>query len=206
MSTFRYCAVIKFLTLKGMQTKDIYDPVARMYRETAPSYATVKRWTSEFGRWQQSLKDEHHRDRPVDTVHDKNIKAAEDCVMAGRRVSIHQIALTTGISKTSVKWILHKYLDMIKVCARWVARMLTDEMKQNRRAISADNLRLMENNEEEFYRYTVTGDEARLHQYNPENKWDSMQWNHLGSPTPRKFKVMASPSKIMCTIDADMFC
>ena len=121
-----------------MQTKDIYDRVARVHGESqsAPSYATVKRWTSEFRRGWQSLEDEHRSGRPVDTVHDRNIKAVKDCVMANRRVSIHQIALITGVSETSMKRILHKFLDMSKVCARWVLRMLTDEMRQNRRAIS----------------------------------------------------------------------
>ena len=78
--------------------------------------------------------------------------------------------------------------------------MLIDKMRQNRRAISADNLRLTEDNEEEFYKRIVTGDETWLNYYDPENKRDSMQWKHLGSPTPRKFKVTASADKIMCTI------
>ena len=51
---------------------------------------------------------------------------------------------------------------MTKVCARWVPRMQTDEMRQSRRAISADNLRLMEDNEEEFYKCIVTGDKTSI--------------------------------------------
>ena len=47
--------------------------------------------------------------------------------------------------------------------------------------------------------------ETWLHLYNPENKRDSMQWKHLSSPTPRKFKVTVAADKIMCSIfwDAD---
>ena len=59
MSKFRYFAMIEFLTLKGMQTKDIYDRVARVYGESAPLYATIKRWAGEFLRGRQSLEDEH---------------------------------------------------------------------------------------------------------------------------------------------------
>ncbi len=121
---------------------------------------------------------------------------------ANRRVSIHPIALTAGVSKTSVKRILHKCSDVTKVCTRWVPRMLTDEMRQNQCSISADNLRLMEENEEGFYKLIVNWNEMWLHHYDPENKRDSMQWKHLDFPTPFKFKVTASVSKIMCTIDS----
>ena len=143
-----------------MQTKEIYDRVAGVYEEFAPSYATVKCLAGEFRRERQSLEDEHRSGRPVDIVHDRNIKAVDDCVMANRRFSVHQIALTTGVSETFVKRILHECLDMTKVCARWVPRMLTDKMRQNWRAISADNLRLIEDNEEEFYKRIMTGDET----------------------------------------------
>ena len=42
MRKFCYCAVIEFLILEDMLTKDIYDRVARVYGEFAPSYVTVK--------------------------------------------------------------------------------------------------------------------------------------------------------------------
>ena len=166
--------IIEFLTLEGVQTIDIYDRAARVYGESAPSYATVKRWAGEFRKGRQSLEGENRSGRPVDTVLNRNIKVVEDCMMANWRVSVRQIALTIRISETSVKHILHECLDMTKVCVQWVLRMLTDEMRQNWRAISADNLRLMEDNEKEFYKRIVTGDKMWLHLYDSDNKRDSM--------------------------------
>ncbi len=122
--------------------------------------------------------------------------------MTNRRVSVHHIAATTGISKTSVKRILHDSWTRPR-CTRmlgWVPRMLTNEMSKKPIEDFGDNLRLIEKNEEKFYRRIVTRDETWFHHYNPESKKDSMQWKHIGLPTPHKFKVMTSASKIMCTI------
>ena len=44
------------------------------------------------------------------------------------RLSVKDIASCTGISEGSVQTIL-KHLDLIKVCARWVPHLLTEEQK-----------------------------------------------------------------------------
>ena len=89
---------------------------------------------------------------------------------------------------------------MSKVCARWVPRLLTDEMKQNRLATSIENLRMIKEDYELFLSRIITGDETWLHHYDPESKQESMQWKHPSSPTPLKCKVQSSAGKIMATI------
>jgi len=39
-----------------------------------------------------------------------------------------------------------------------------------------------------FLRLIVTGDEMRIHHYDPERKCQSVKWEHLTSPVRRKFK------------------
>ena len=46
----------------------------------------------------------------------------------------------------------------------------------------------------------VTGDESWAHYYEPETKRQSMQWHHLGSPSPKKFKLAPSAGKVMITV------
>ena len=46
----------------------------------------------------------------------------------------------------------------------------------------------------------VTGDESWAHHYEPETKRQSMQWHHLGSPSPKKFKLAPSAGKVMITV------
>jgi histone-lysine N-methyltransferase SETMAR len=48
-------------------------------------------------------------------------------VLDDRRMKVHEIAETIGISKKHVRCILHEELDMKKLCARWVPHLLTDQ-------------------------------------------------------------------------------
>jgi hypothetical protein len=50
-------------------------------------------------------------------------------VLDYRRVKVREIAETRGISKERVVYILHKELDMKKLCARWVPTRSTKEKK-----------------------------------------------------------------------------
>jgi hypothetical protein len=47
-------------------------------------------------------------------------------------MKMREIVETIGISKESVGYILHKELDMKKLRARWVPRLLTADQKRTR--------------------------------------------------------------------------
>ena len=53
-------------------------------------------------------------------------------------------------------------------------------------------------------RMMTTGDETWVHHYQLETKQASRQWKHKESPTPTKFKVVPSASKVMATVFWDM--
>ena len=53
-------------------------------------------------------------------------------------------------------------------------------------------------------RSIVTGDESWVHHYDPECKAQSMEYRHKTSPSPRKFKVVASARKVLFTVFWDM--
>jgi hypothetical protein len=50
-------------------------------------------------------------------------------VLADLWMKVHKTAETTDISKQCVGYILHEELDMKKLCARWVPRLLTADQK-----------------------------------------------------------------------------
>jgi len=43
-------------------------------------------------------------------------------------------------------------------------------------------------------------DQTWLYHYDPETKQQSMEWNHSGSPQPKKFRVQKSAGKILVSI------
>ncbi|GFR95606.1 histone-lysine N-methyltransferase SETMAR [Elysia marginata] len=78
--------------------------------------------------------------------------------------------------------------------------MLTDKMKMQRKATCAEPLRHYKEEGKEFIQRIVTGDESWVHHYVPESKRQSMEFRHKSSPSPRKFKIVASARKVMLTV------
>ena len=52
-----YCAVIRYLYLKGKADKEIHGELADVYGSSAPPYAQVKFWVGGFKRGRMSLED-----------------------------------------------------------------------------------------------------------------------------------------------------
>lgn len=193
-------AVIKYLCLKKMSSKDIHSDLVETLGDSAPPYSTVARWAKEFKLGRTSTEDEHREGRPSTSLTEDNVKKVEDVVLADRRVTIRHVAEVTGISYGSVQRILANELHMKKVSARWVPRMLTDEQKKNRVDISRVNLEKFQADQENFLFRFVTMDETWIHHFDPETKQQSMTWKRASSPTPKKFKVSSSAGKVMASV------
>jgi len=66
------------------------------------------------------------------------------------RMEVRKTAETIGISKERVGYILHEELDMKKLCARWVPRLLTADQKRTRVKISEQCLEHFNKNKTDF--------------------------------------------------------
>ena len=51
-----------------------------------------------------------------------------------------------------------------------------------------------------FLERMVTGDETWIHHYDPESKYQSMEWKHTHSPAKKKFKTHPTAGKLMLTV------
>jgi len=87
-----------------------------------------------------------------------------------------------------------------KICARWVPHLLTEDHKVQRKAITSEMLQRYRDDGDDFLLSIVTGDESWFHHFDPETKWQSMEWHHLDSPTKKKPKTMPLAKKIMGTV------
>ncbi|GBP29545.1 Histone-lysine N-methyltransferase SETMAR [Eumeta japonica] len=123
----------------------------------------------------------------------------EKLVLADRRIKLWQIAEDLQISKERVGEIIHELMNMRKISARWVPKMLTPFDKQRRLQTSKDFLELVGDNIDEICDRIVSMDETWVRQYDPESKQESMQWTKKGERPPKKFKVQKSASKLMAT-------
>ena len=76
--------------------------------------------------------DAEHSGCPVEVTTPEIIDKIHDMVMDDRRVKVREIASAVGISNERVHNILHQHLDMTKLFARWVPRLLMLDQKLNR--------------------------------------------------------------------------
>jgi len=84
-----------------------------------------------------------------------------------------------------------------KVCARWVLRLLTEDHKGQRKAMTSELLQRYQHEGDEFLLRIVIGDESWFHHFEPETKRQSMEWSHLLSPSKKKAKTVPSAAKVM---------
>ena len=188
--------VIQYLHKKGFTPKDIHNEMVATLRKDAPSYATVKRWVAEFKRGRQSLEDDPRPGRPVTVATPEMLNKVHDIVMTDRRVTERYIASTVGISQERVHSILTEDLEMRKISAHWVPRLLTVDQKHTRCKLSRANLNLFEEDPANFLKRFVTMDETWVHHFTQEAKQQSKQWKHSGSPPPKKAKTVPSAGKV----------
>ncbi|GBP26468.1 Histone-lysine N-methyltransferase SETMAR [Eumeta japonica] len=176
LSNIEHRAVIKYFVKKGKTSKDIFEDMVSVLQETAPSYTMVEKWARLFQQGRVSCEDDPRPGHPV------------------------TIAEELQISKERVGEIIHELMNMRKISARWVPKMLTPFDKQRRLQTSKDFLELVGDNIDEICDRIVTVDETWVRQYDPESKQESMQWTKKGERPPKKFKVQKSASKLMATI------
>ena len=197
MDKVAHRAVIHYLGLKGLTPKKVHEDMVATLGEDAPSYSTVKKWAAEFKRGRDSLEDDPRPGRLVTVTTQETIDKIHDMILEDRRRTQRYIATQLGISQEHVHAVIHNELQMTKVSARWVPKLLGPDQKRIRHNMSRDNLVIFEKNPEKFLQQFVTVDETWIHHFQPETKEQSKQWKHPGSPSPRKAKLVMSAGKVM---------
>jgi hypothetical protein len=76
-------------------------------------------------------------------------------------------------------------LNYRNICARWVPRQLIEPMREHRKTVAEELLN-------QYRLEGETGDKSWVHHNDPENKRQSMEYHHPGSPSLKKFKTVPS--------------
>jgi hypothetical protein len=86
-----------------------------------------------------------------------------------RKVKLIGITETLKMSKEHYGHIVHEYLDMRKLCANWVPRLLTIDKNQQRVDDSEQCLAIFNSNKNEFFRQYIKMDVTWLLHNTPES-------------------------------------
>ena len=96
----------------------------------------------------------------------------EQLVDEDRHRTTRKLAEDVGISRERIGHILHKELQMRKLCKKWIPHVLTEENRQKRIEVSKQLLRILEGG----FRNIVTGDETWIHFYTTSSKEANKVW------------------------------
>lgn len=120
MENIEHRAVIKFFVLDGLTPTEIHSKLLKVYKNSSPSFSTVKKWAALFKSGRTSLEDDPREGRPKTATTPQMIQKVHEMVFDDLRVKVRELAETIGISKERIGNILHDELHMKKLCARWV--------------------------------------------------------------------------------------
>jgi len=195
MDKIEYRAVIKFFVKEGLTPNEIHKSLWGLF-----SFVTIMKWAAEFKRGRTSLEDDPREGRPKSATPPEIIEQVHDMVLHDRQMKVREISETIGISKERVGYILHDELDIKKLCARWVQRLLTADQKRTRTKTSEQCLERFNKNKTDFVRRFITMDETWIHRYTPESKQQSKQWAEAGCSAPKKTRSVPSAGKVMASV------
>ena len=125
------CSYIICRIRLNIDSKQIFNELCGIYGPETISMRTIFRWVKAFKAGKFSVEDDTVQEG-LNPVTKANIAAVKIMVEQNVRLSVKDIASCTGISEGSVQTNLKKRLDLIKVCARWVPHLLTEEQKTQR--------------------------------------------------------------------------
>jgi transposase len=60
MDKIEYRAVIKLFVKEGLTPNEIHSKFINVYRDSFPSFSTIKKWAAKFKRGRTSLEDDPH--------------------------------------------------------------------------------------------------------------------------------------------------
>ncbi|GFS72983.1 histone-lysine N-methyltransferase SETMAR [Nephila pilipes] len=166
------------------------------------SRSRVFEWFARFRDGREVTDDDEKCGRPRSSRTDENVERVQALVRSDRRMTIEMIAESLNMSVGSVFTIMTEDLKKKKLCARFVPHTLTTEQKEHRIA-SSEDLIAAADEDPNFLKTIVTGDESWCLEYDPETKRQSSEWTSPGKGRPMKVRASKSKTKTMLLVFFD---
>ena len=142
----------------------------------------------------ESVRDDERYGRSKEVRTPELIGQIKNFMNKDRRVSIETISAQFDVSMRTVHTIIREELKMLKICTKFVPRVLREDQKERRCHDSREMVELI-NSYPAVLDALVTCDESWIYRYDPETKRQSSQWKHAGSPRPKKARQSKSTHK-----------
>ncbi|XP_064466667.1 histone-lysine N-methyltransferase SETMAR-like [Ornithodoros turicata] len=173
--------VMKFPVNDGVKSPEIHRRLQAQYGHDALNRSKAFEWCKRFRDCRTSAQDDPGRGGSEPSVRvPENIQLVERLILKDRRITRVEL--------------------FGKVSARWVPTQLSVFDGQKRLEISQELRYRFDTEGQPFLDRIITCDETWVHNFTPESKRASKQWNHPGSPAPKKFRSTQSAAKVMTRV------
>lgn len=193
---------IRFCFLLGKTATETHEMLCQAYKADALSRSVTFRWYSRFKEGRQSIEDDSRSGRPATANTEKNIEKVREKVLSDRRITIRELAEEVGIPHATVHSILTETLNMRRISAKFVPKLLNEDQK-HARVQTCLELQESARTDPDFIHSIITGDETWVFGYDPETKAQSSQWKSPTSPRPKKARQSRSNVKTLLTVFFD---
>ena len=130
MEKSKFRVLFKHYFYCGRTLSDTKAKLSKYYSDSAPMYRMVQKWFIEFLCGDTRTETIPSPGRPNEITIPEMINKIHDIVLNDPKVKVRVITEIASISTQRLVNILHTYLCMRKLGARWVLRLLTIEPKR----------------------------------------------------------------------------
>jgi AraC-like DNA-binding protein len=146
-----------------------HEMLQKTFKEEALSCTQVFKWFAWFKRGEMSIEDHPHSGHPSTSRTDENVDKIREKINEDRRYTIDEISEATGVSWSSCQRILTVDLNMRRVAAKFVPRLLSHDQKNIRLTLCKELKNEIES-DPNLLSKVITGNESWCYGYDPETK------------------------------------
>ena len=187
---------IKFCFKLGNNATETYGMLQVAFQTFCMNRTSVFEWQKRFKEGRESVRDDERCERSKEVNTPELIDQIKNFMDKDRRVSIETISAQFDVSVGTVHTIIREELKMLKICAKFVPRVLREDQKERRCHDNREMVKLI-NSDPAVLDALLTCDERWIYCYDPETKRQSSQWKHAGSPRPKKGRQSKSTHKLL---------
>jgi hypothetical protein len=176
---------IKFCFKLGKTAEETHKMLKEAFGDNALRLTQTHKWIKRLKNGRMSLDDDERSGRPSTGTTTENVAKVREAILENQRRTIHDICDIVKLSYETCQRILTDELNMRRIAAKFVSRLLTNDQREHRVAVCTELKEETENDPNFFFTIT-TGNEFWVYGYDPELKQQSPQWKTPNSPRPKK--------------------
>ena len=120
---------IKFCVLNGKNRKETMEMLVKAYGDAAMKKTALHKWySSRYENGYESVMDDQRSGRPA-SITSQKVQEIKELLDKERRITIREVSQRVDCSVGTVHTIIHENLNMRRLCARWIPKMLSECQK-----------------------------------------------------------------------------